>query len=74
MTKFRHHRGDLAASMETTVEVGTLDDLAVELQRAGWSSGAIEVAPYGYDDRIGWDTHIVTVDGAAVGFTDGPMV
>lgn len=74
MTKFRHHRGGLAASMETTVEVATLAELAAELQGAGWPSGTIVVAPYGFDDRIGWDTHIVTVDGAAVGFTDGPMV
>lgn len=33
-----------------------------------------EVAPYyGFDHRIGWNTHIVTVNGAAWGFTDGPL-
>jgi hypothetical protein len=31
------------------------------------------VEPYGYDTRIGWDTHIVLVNGSAWGFTDGPL-
>jgi hypothetical protein len=32
----------------------------------------IHVEPYGYDKRIGWDTHVVVVDGYGVyGFTDG---
>jgi len=37
------------------------------------------IAPYGFDDRIGWDTHIVTALHAGeegtfvVGFTDGPL-
>lgn len=32
----------------------------------------IEVKPCHYDSRIGWDTHIVTLKGNAIGFTDGP--
>lgn len=34
----------------------------------------IKVEPYCYDDRTGWKTYLVTVDGQAVGFTDGPLV
>ena len=40
--------------------------------RLGVRSNRIEVKPYCYDERIGWTTHIVTIDGQAVGFTDGP--
>lgn len=32
----------------------------------------IEKYGEGIDERIGWDTHIVTVNGQAMGFTDGP--
>jgi hypothetical protein len=32
-----------------------------------------DVEPYYYDDRIGWDTHLVVTDGKARGFTDGPI-
>lgn len=71
MTKFRHHRGSLSASMETVVEVAGIAELVGALHAAGWEPGKIEIMPYGFDDRIGWDTYIVTVDGAAAGFTDG---
>jgi hypothetical protein len=32
---------------------------------------AVEVKPYAFDDRTGWNTHIVTIAGSPVGFTDG---
>ena len=35
--------------------------------------GKIEVKPYGFDDRINWNTHIVTIDGKAIGFTNEPV-
>jgi len=28
---------------------------------------------YGRDERIGWDTHLVCVNGKAALFTDGPL-
>jgi hypothetical protein len=32
----------------------------------------VHIHPYGYDPRIGWDTHMVTLDGYGVlGFTNG---
>lgn len=34
---------------------------------------AVKVEPYWFDERIGWDTHIVTVDGSPFGFTNGPV-
>jgi hypothetical protein len=33
----------------------------------------VHVEPYVFDDRINWDTHLVTIDGYGVwGMTDGP--
>lgn len=73
MTKFRFHRGSLKESMTTVVEIGGLLDLIAELQNAGWPPGNVAVKRYVFDDRINWDTHIVTLDDVAVGFTDGPI-
>jgi hypothetical protein len=33
----------------------------------------VTMQPYGWDDRIGWDTYLVCVDGKAAVFTDGPL-
>lgn len=78
--KFRWHRGGLNASMQTVVEFdGSAPALVALLMKdaARWLSpinvGDLAVEPYGFDDRIGWDTHIVTVKGEAVGFTDGAI-
>jgi hypothetical protein len=69
--KYRDHRGGLAESMETVREIEpTIDALAVILKVP---SSAITVEKYGgYDERIGWDTYLVCVEGQPVGFTDGP--
>jgi hypothetical protein len=66
---FRLHRGSLSDSMATARTINTKADLVKALDEDGWPHGEIEVKPYGCDDRIGWDTHIVTVDGMAAGFT-----
>lgn len=33
----------------------------------------IEIEFYAVDDRIGWNTYLVSVDNKAVGMTDGPL-
>lgn len=33
----------------------------------------VTIVPYERDERIGWDTHLVCVDGKAALFTDGPL-
>jgi len=69
--KFREHRGTLDEAMKTVVELEpTVAALATHL---GAKPKQLQVKKYVYDDRIGWDTHIVTVDGMAVGFTSGPV-
>ena len=36
--------------------------------------GQIHVEPYIRDERIGWDTHLITIDGYGVwGMSDGPL-
>ncbi len=70
--RFREHRGGLIDSMSTVVEVG---DTAMALRRylngISIPEGEIEIKPYMFDKRIGWDTHIVTMKGyGVIGFTD----
>lgn len=65
--------------MDTVTTVATMEELRAVLESTPWTSGGvfskatIAVKPYAYDSRIDWDTHIVTVNGNAVGFTDGPL-
>ena len=59
-------------------EVRSLEDLAGQLTLDDGIIGSadarlLNVTPYGYDDRIDWHTHIVTYDGGAIGFTNGPL-
>jgi hypothetical protein len=68
--KFRPQRGGLEESMRETIEVADMKSLATHL---GVDVERIVVRHYGFDSRIGWDTHIVTIDGEGVGFTDGPL-
>lgn len=37
------------------------------------NASQVNVKEYAYDARNGQDTYIVTIDGNAVGFTDGPL-
>lgn len=86
--KIRAHRALLEDAMKTVQEIEptkeavynfVLMHVAAEdhLNRMRFLShykhADIEVKPYHYDSRIGWDTHIVTLLGDAVAFTDGPI-
>lgn len=77
--KFRPQRGSLDAAMAEVQEFAGRAELvahiAERLARWGFvvTPTMVHVRKYGFDKRIGWDTHIVTVDGYGVfGFTDGP--
>ena len=76
---YRPHRGSLNESMSEVREYKTKGDLVEEAQRCyqTWlpadaiNTDRVKVEPYGQDDRIGWDTHIVIVEGVGpIGFTD----
>jgi len=79
--KVREHRGGLAEAMGTMVEIEpTMSALLQSMRESfkGWPINVTEenvhVEPYGFDDRIGWDTYIITIDGYGVyGFSDGPI-
>lgn len=83
MAKFREHRGGLAESLETTVEVETKADLVAHMRSKlspfgfHFEDADMTIKPYGadpYDSRIGWNTFIVTIDGYGVaGFTNGAL-
>lgn len=80
MTKVREHRGSLADAMETVFEVqdfaGLVDHMRKTLEPYGKlvKPEDVKVEYYTRDDRIGWDTYIVSIDGYGVwGFTNGPL-
>ena len=81
--KIREHRGFLVESMETVQEIEATKRALFEFIKESFINWPtmlsiketdIHVEPYGYDDRINWDTYIVTIDGYGVfGFTDGDV-
>ena len=71
--KFRFHRGSLRESMETCVFVSDTQQLTSLLREAGFKGEKVSIIPYLPDARIGWNTHLVTLDGLLMGFTDGPL-
>lgn len=75
--KIRRHSGDLDQSMETVREIEPTRWAVAQYIAAGLGVSVdpegIEVRRQGRDDRIGWDTHLVTWNGAAVGYTNGPI-
>lgn len=78
--KVREHRGLLSESMKTVREVKDRDELLGIIQAQLRPFGVdvkpaqLHVDPYVYDDRIRWDTHIITIDGYGVwGMADGPL-
>lgn len=81
MIKYRPHRHLLADSMHEMREVDSFAELVrcMRSEVQSWypadqlpTEDNTAVKPYCRDDRIGWDTYIVTVNGQAWGFTDGP--
>lgn len=77
MVKFREQRGGLEESMATVVELenrAQLVDYVAAIFKGQWiDPEKLDVIPQGIDDRIGWDTFIITLDGQAIGFTNGPL-
>jgi hypothetical protein len=68
----------LDESMEYVLEFSSREELVAFLAkewRAWKEDSVVTVEKYGVgiDKRIGWDTHLVCVDGRAALFSDGPM-
>lgn len=75
--KFRFHRGTLKESLQTVVEIGSRAELAERIGRElgrDVSPESLKIQAYGFDNRIGWDGYMVSVEGWGVaGFIDGPL-
>lgn len=67
---FRPQRGGLEESMHEVVAVSDKLALAVYL---GAKVEEVTVTRASYDARILWDTHLVSVNGHGVGFTNGAL-
>ena len=82
--KIREHRGQLAESMETVIEIEPTRAALLECIRksfaefppmSGVTDEDITIEHYAYDKRINWDAWMVSIKGYGVfGFTDGPVV
>lgn len=85
--KFREHRGGLAESMATVIDVADRAALVAVIERLlapfhftrAQIDAGLNVEPYGcsglplLDLRNGWRTYIVTLyEYGVIGFTDGP--
>lgn len=78
---YRDHKGSLADSMQTVIEVNSKQDIIDHLNswwnKLGYNIYSVIIEYYCYDDRIGWDTYIVRqqLEGetnyTVAGFTDG---
>lgn len=83
--KIRMGLGGLAESMEHAAEIEPTAEaiaeyvskmLDPEFYATPFTAAQISVKKYGWgiDHRIGWDTHLVTVEGfGTFGYTDGPL-
>jgi len=71
---FRPHRSTIAEAMDEVREFESRADLEAFLmadQPVGTERLELQIRPVGYDDRIQWDTHVISVAGyGVVGFSD----
>lgn len=76
MVKFRFHKGGLAESMQTAIDVKSKGDIAKAFNdkfNACILASDLECSYYAYDERIKWDTYLVTHRGSAIGFANGDL-
>ncbi len=73
MTLFRYHNSDTVyEAVKKAESVLNLDDLKNRINFR-FGDGVVAVEPYGYDNRVKWNTYIVTHNGHAVGYTNGAL-
>ena len=68
---YRDHRGSLRNSMSTMQRFDTEAGLREHIVRHYGEIQTLEYEHIGMDDRIGWDTWYVLVNGTCVGMTNG---
>lgn len=67
---FRQHRQLLEDSIATVREIKDFAELEALVHENYESTGIVDVKWYAGDDRINWDTYLVTLEGCAVGYTN----
>lgn len=77
--KYRPHKGSLDESMALMQEFNGFNELLAIIENElssfehnlNINDQSVKVEPYTPDNRTGWNTHIVTLEGyGVVGFTD----
>lgn len=68
----------LDESMKHVLEFTSREELEAFLKKewTAWKEGSlVTIVKHGkgIDERIGWDTHLICVDGKAALFSDGPL-
>ncbi len=78
--RVREHRGQLGDSLATTWRVKDKAELVTLIREqlspfhVGLNPEQVQITPYGFDARCGWDTYLITVYGYGVwGMADGPV-
>ena len=77
--RIRRHCSGYIESMETTEEVSSMAEVVAYINKQweldpGITASQVIIEPYsGIDERNGWDTWIVCVDGRVFGMSDGPL-
>jgi hypothetical protein len=79
--RIRENRPTIQDSLSTTLEVEGRGQMLQHIFDTLGKKGVVvtdemvHVTPYGFDDRTGWDEHIIVVERFGVfGFTDGPCL
>lgn len=68
---FRFHSGETVhESVARAMEVTDIESVKTLIRALGLPFENVTVEPYAYDDRIGWLTYLVCIDGKAVGYTN----
>lgn len=80
MTLVREHRGGLDESMATVKDIASKAELCALINEgmASWGRHvwpeSILIEKYYYDERIGWDTHLIIINDYGVwGMSDGDL-
>lgn len=75
LVRIRQHRGGLHEAMATTAQIprnmASLCLWLTEQTGRNIQPADVQIEPYGYDDRIGWDTHLIKIFGIPFAFSDG---
>lgn len=71
---FRFHSNDCVFnSVKNSFTIRDGKELANIVRARGFDFKELRVRPYAFDKRINWLTHLVTIDGKAIGYTNQPV-